>query len=542
MASEIFNGYIASEITLGEAVSNKLLPSPTYIISVFSYEEKIENYQEQISTIRNHTVRKYNQALLDKLKRNLSNASGIEHIIHKYFTKPAKILVFCSSKKHVEEMISVIPGWFKKIDESPHVYAIYNDQPANDKNFYKFIHDDSQHIRLMFSIEMLNEGIHIKDVDAVILLRPTTSPIIFQQQIGRALACGTKSNPIILDLVNNIENLKNIESFINTLPRTFRVYAPSAKNIPSKIHSFYGIQIHDELLECRTLFEKIECSLESSWDIYYDALKFYKEIYDNTDVPKRYHTEDGLGLGRWVQQQRINYRLKAHTMSAEKIEKMNEIGFEWESLSNRKFTFAITEIKKFMKKNGHVQIPGNYICDNGFHLGKWLGNQRTRYRTGTLSAERFAQLNDLGIMWNVLEETWQLCYLEAVKYYQEYGNLKIPKKYITDSGIRLGQWIRTQRRVYNGTILGNLNDEKINKLNKIEMIWDGRYEHSVENKIAKIQDFYETTGLDINVPARFKSDTDQPIGKWIYTIRKKYAEGALSKENIETMEKCRIVW
>ena len=121
MASEIFNGYIASEITLGEAVSNKLLPSPTYIISVFSYEEKIENYQEQISTIRNHTVRKYNQALLDKLKRNLSNASGIEHITHKYFTKPAKILVFCSSKKHIEEMISVIPGWFKKIDESPHV-------------------------------------------------------------------------------------------------------------------------------------------------------------------------------------------------------------------------------------------------------------------------------------------------------------------------------------------------------------------------------------------------------------------------------------
>lgn len=41
---------------------------------------------------------------------------------------------------------------------------------------------------------MLNEGIHVDDVDGVILLRPTVSPIIYLQQIGRALSAGNKTS------------------------------------------------------------------------------------------------------------------------------------------------------------------------------------------------------------------------------------------------------------------------------------------------------------------------------------------------------------
>lgn len=48
---------------------------------------------------------------------------------------------------------------------------------------------------------MLNEGIHVDDVDGVILLRPTVSPIIYKQQIGRALAAGKEKNAVIFDIV-----------------------------------------------------------------------------------------------------------------------------------------------------------------------------------------------------------------------------------------------------------------------------------------------------------------------------------------------------
>lgn len=58
---------------------------------------------------------------------------------------------------------------------------------------------------------MLNEGIHVDDVDGVILLRPTVSPIIYLQQIGRALSAGSKNQPVIFDLVNNFDSLYCID-------------------------------------------------------------------------------------------------------------------------------------------------------------------------------------------------------------------------------------------------------------------------------------------------------------------------------------------
>lgn len=58
---------------------------------------------------------------------------------------------------------------------------------------------------------MLNEGIHVDDVDGVILLRPTVSPIIYLQQIGRALSAGSEKTPVIFDLVNNFDSLYCID-------------------------------------------------------------------------------------------------------------------------------------------------------------------------------------------------------------------------------------------------------------------------------------------------------------------------------------------
>ena len=57
---------------------------------------------------------------------------------------------------------------------------------------------------------MLNEGIHLDDISGVILLRPTVSPIVYKQQIGRALSARRKRDTVIFDVVLNIENLYSI--------------------------------------------------------------------------------------------------------------------------------------------------------------------------------------------------------------------------------------------------------------------------------------------------------------------------------------------
>lgn len=87
------------------------------------------------------------------------------------------------------------------------VYEAYSDDPGTDKAFADFKVDESDRLKLLFCIDMLNEGVHVEGISGVILFRPTISPIIYKQQIGRALTAGENSTPLILDVVNNFEGL-----------------------------------------------------------------------------------------------------------------------------------------------------------------------------------------------------------------------------------------------------------------------------------------------------------------------------------------------
>ena len=81
-----------------------------------------------------------------------------------------------------------------------------SEDPFTDKAFADFKADSSDHLKLLFCIDMLNEGVHVAGISGVILFRPTISPIIYKQQIGRALTAGDSAIPLILDVVNNFED------------------------------------------------------------------------------------------------------------------------------------------------------------------------------------------------------------------------------------------------------------------------------------------------------------------------------------------------
>jgi len=76
--------------------------------------------------------------------------------------------------------------------------------------FAAFIGDSSEYLKLLYCVDMLNEDIHVDNVDGSILLRHMISPIIYKWQIEHALSTGKKKNPVIFDIVLNIENLYSI--------------------------------------------------------------------------------------------------------------------------------------------------------------------------------------------------------------------------------------------------------------------------------------------------------------------------------------------
>ena len=177
MAKELFDGHIASEITLGEAIARGILKPPKYILSVYSFQEDLAKYESRAEKLRNPAQRNRAEELLKTLRRSLEDADGLDKIFARHMPdRHGKYIVFCSNAAHMNRMIDLAPGWFSQPDAAPHIYRAYSPDPTTRAAFTAFREDESDHLKLLFTIDMLNEGIHVADVDGVILFRPTVSP------------------------------------------------------------------------------------------------------------------------------------------------------------------------------------------------------------------------------------------------------------------------------------------------------------------------------------------------------------------------------
>ena len=134
------------------------------------------------------------------MRRTLEKADGLDVIFDRHMIdRKGKYIVFCSNVEHLKTMLLKVPEWFGKIDENPHIYTVFSEDDASEDAMRQFAQDNSSHLKLLYSIDMLNEGVHVDDISGVILLRPTVSPIIYKQQIGRALSASAKKTPVIFD-------------------------------------------------------------------------------------------------------------------------------------------------------------------------------------------------------------------------------------------------------------------------------------------------------------------------------------------------------
>ena len=96
MADELFDGNIASEMTLGEAIVRGILNPPKYVLSVYSYQKDLEKYQRKISRTRSKPVRDAAEKYLDALRRALDMADGLDEVFAKHMASHnGKYIVFC---------------------------------------------------------------------------------------------------------------------------------------------------------------------------------------------------------------------------------------------------------------------------------------------------------------------------------------------------------------------------------------------------------------------------------------------------------------
>ena len=544
MSDELFDGNIASEMTLGEAIVRGILHPPKYVLSVFSYQKDLEKYERKVRAAKSKAVRDLGEKQLESLRRALEQADGLEEIFQKHMAdRTGKYIVFCANYHHMQEMMEKAPEWFAKVDRHPHLYSAYADDPETDQSFAEFKADQSAHLKLLYCIDMLNEGIHVEDVSGVILLRPTVSPIIYKQQIGRALSAGKKKDAVIFDIVLNIENLYSISAVEEEMQTALSYYRFQGRE-NEIVHEHF--RILDEVQDSIALFTRLNDTLTASWELMYTYAKQYYAIHGNLEVPLKYKTDDGYSLGTWLFTQRKVYVGEQYgTLGEERIRKLNAIGMVWGSYRDLSWERYYKEAKDYYEKYGDLNTNVNTRTDSGIRLGSWICQLRTYRKSGIqksyLTEERIQALGKIGMIWDVPDYLWEENFAECLQYYREHGNLDIPNAYISPGGLKIGGWIRRQRLLRNGKTNGaKLSQEQITRLDSIGMVWKTKPEQKWDKGYAEAKLYYEANG-NLNVPASYVSPAGYKLGGWIADRREKGKEKH-SPERRQQLDDLGMVW
>lgn len=533
MAEEIFEGCIASEIGICEAMAQKILPEPKYIIAAYSYEQKLYRYETKAAALTNKRQKAEVEKLIERLRCMLQEADGIDKIFKKHLPKrDSKLIIFCRNEEHMMELMAQVPEWFFGLDARPHVYYVSTHNPESEESFKTFVQDDSDHLKLLFCIDMLNEGIHVDDVDAVVLCRPTVSPVIYKQQIGRAIAVGNGKKPIIFDMVNNFDNLYQINTFKQELIGAMSEQRSVNTGIDEN-EIIKGFEVIDELCGCREMLEQLQRNLDASWNLYYQELCSYKKEYGSTRVPKVFKTADGLRLGIWLARQRSLYR--EGILGIEYINALERVGVSWDTNNYEIFEKRLEKLRKYKEEKGDLLVPDTYKTPDGTSLGTWVQSLRIRYRKGKLSQKRVEQLTEMGFVWEPYEALWEKGFQHAKAYYEKYGNLEFRKKYVCEDGFKLGDWVYVQRNIRLGRTQGRLTDVRIRMLDSLKMVWTDKKADSLERHLEAYKKYIAEGGERV-IPSTYVTEDGVKLGAWSGGVRSQYFQGHISKDKLQKLK------
>lgn len=261
MNNILFDGVCASTLTLADAMLKGILPVPVYINSLIELSSEYENI---ISKIYKKTLydreRDYYFNLVSGIRNKIDNIVACEEDINKYIKKDGKNLVFSSTIDNIaKDKISI-----NKLLGCRHNEYIVHSRRTKEDNFKAlkdFRYDDKP--STLYCVNILNEGVHVKGVDSIFMLRPTTSPIIFFQQLGRLLSYSRRKDKVfVFDLVNNVRNSPYIyKLYIDLYQRTEELIKTDPDNIDKYLNIVSRFKIVDATSKIYDKFDILKTAL-----------------------------------------------------------------------------------------------------------------------------------------------------------------------------------------------------------------------------------------------------------------------------------------
>ena len=544
MADELFDGWVASSLPLPEAIQRRLLPTPTYVSALYEIDEDIQQLAATVQQSRKTvTEKKELIGQLEAIKVNWRESKRIDIILKKYLPSDTKkIIVFFEDYTHLMSMRGRIIDWFwDAFNASVTDYLVYSKQTKkeNDAMLSNFRNatPKTNNYHIMFSIDMLNEGIHIGDVGAVLLLRKTESPRLYYQQIGRCLQVDASQKPMIFDLVNNCLSIK-ANNFLEECDD-----ALAQENEQRERDGLQPIKsnviVHDQVEDIHTIFSKFQDTL-MPWNIWFDLLVTYKKENNHANPAQSFESSEGQSLGAWCNKQRI--AKKKDRLSDDRTQKLDGIGFIWNQYDHQ-WNIMFDLLVTYKKENNNEDPSQGFKTPEGQSLGAWCNKQRTEKKKNKLSSEKIQRLDGIGFIWDPFDQQWNIMFDLLVTYKEENNNEDPLQSFKTPEGQSLGAWCNTQRaemKKRREKKKNTLSPEKIQRLDGIGFIWDS-HDHKW-NFMFDLLVTYKKENNNEDPPSAFKTPEGQSLGAWCTTQRTAKQKNELSSEKIQRLEGIGFIW
>ncbi len=443
--NELFSNNIVSRYDLCDAMIDGIIPKPIYksaYINLISVEQELEDKVNGLDS--ESETYKTLMSVLESVKKRIHEAPSIFELMKKNIKPNGKYIYFCPpcSEENTNDIetikkqaMEIFSQFVKK--EDIYFYTSTSEMGIEGKNnrdnFYNdydnLNNDVSGKLRVMFAINQYNEGIHAPNIDGVIMGRGTASDIVYFEQLGRALSvkgdtldsfnkyekyeldelrllCSKRDiifndkeeksdliekliAPIILDLTNNYEFIKELE---NNLKDRIKEVSCSSNGLNKRnikiLNAIFDIEIENQ--DLYEMLRYVSNRLTKTWDDMYEYAKKYYEVHHDLEVPTNFKTNNGydydkegtINLGTWIRTQRINC-----DPLSDRGKKLSEIGMRFGKINNMILWEEMYEYaKKYYEVHHDLEVPDKFKTNNGYdydkegtiNLGIWIQTQRTK--------------------------------------------------------------------------------------------------------------------------------------------------------------------
>lgn len=566
---ELFNNNVVHFLTLMECFDKGILPRPKYISTIYNIDDEFNNLIQKInkSESTNKTALK-NRIIEYKAKWKYSNGADI--ILKKHIKKEKNFLVFCRNIDHLEEMLPIVRNWFKIFKKPINIFKVYSlHSHSGDelKKFKNIANSKLNEFNLLFSVQQLNEGLHVDNIDGVLFLRPTKSHIIYYQQLGRSLETKGK-RAIVFDFVNNFKK-SNIHTDFEKKDYNAVFKGNYLKTEYDKFK--FSFDVIDEVKEVENIFSEVSFYTDLFYSRY-NKLKIDLEndktlnktnktwlaakrvlLYENKLKPKEIKLLDDLipllgydwkisTLVRVNHYELLNSIIKSLNektsltvdqrsfltrkrneyrkgkMKKETIKELDCLiplmGYDWKIPKTKGYPLAvrIEKLKEHLIKGGTLSKS-----DSIFFQSK-----RTKLRKNTLSDNEIKLLNELNPF---LGYDWKKnLKIKPINLIEDIERILISKK---EMSIREMKYLSSKRREY---INNKISKTDINKLDKLIPLLGYDWKISKGERIAKER--VNSISFAINKKGTIKGSIPRKLQLWLNEKIREKKKNEL-KHNIE---------